>query len=96
MPKRMRTRSFGIFFLVSSLVFLMSAAAAPRSAQGGACGFDSDCKGNGKCKGGTCGNCGFDSDCNVGKCGGGHCGACGFDSDCKGGKCNQGRCSNTP
>jgi hypothetical protein len=58
------------------------------------CSFDSDCKGNGKCKGGQCGGCGFDSDCSVGKCKSGQCGACGFDSDCRGGKCSGGRCSN--
>jgi hypothetical protein len=70
------------------------ATVAPETAQGGKCGFDSDCKGNGKCKGGTCGNCSFASDCSVGKCGNNRCGACSFDSDCRGGRCAHGRCSN--
>ncbi len=93
----MTFRSFAILSVVSALVFVASSAVGPKVAQGGSqCGFDSDCKGYGKCKGGTCGNCGFDSDCNVGKCGSGRCGSCGFDSDCKGGKCSKGQCSNIP
>jgi hypothetical protein len=93
----MRKRSFGILFVVSSLLFLVSSAVGPTEAQGGSqCNFDSDCKGYGKCKGGSCGNCGFDSDCNIGKCASSHCGACNFDSDCKGGKCASNRCSNAP
>jgi hypothetical protein len=88
-------RPLAILAPLSALVFLLGSVAAPKAAQGGSeCGFDSDCKGNGKCKGGKCGNCGFDSDCSVGKCGSGRCGTCSFDSDCKGGKCNNHRCSN--
>ena len=62
------------------------------------CGFDSDCKGFGKCKGGKCGACGFKSDCGGwGVCKGGKCGACNFDSECKAfGKCSGGRCTKTP
>jgi hypothetical protein len=77
-------------------LFATNAVVTPSEASGGKCGFDSDCGGFGKCKGGTCGHCGFNSDCKVGKCGGGRCGACSFDSDCKGGKCSGGRCLNSP
>ena len=62
------------------------------------CGFNSDCKGYGKCKGGKCGSCGFKSDCGGwGVCKGGKCGACNFDSECKAfGKCKSGRCTKSP
>jgi hypothetical protein len=77
-----------VLALFSTFAFM----AIPAPAEAG-CSFDSDCKGNGKCSGGTCGNCGFDSDCKGnGKCKGGKCGSCGFDSDCNIGKCKSNRC----
>ena len=62
------------------------------------CGFNSDCKGYGKCKSGKCGACGFKSDCGGwGICKSGKCGACNFDSECKKfGKCSGGRCTKSP
>ncbi len=61
-------------------IFALLSVTPPRASADpyGKCNFDSDCRGNAKCHGGTCsdapgGSCNFDSECNGGHCSGGKC-----------------------
>src|SRR5260221_4659745 len=76
-----------------TVMAMVLALCAVRSARAGSCSSDSDCGGYGKCSSGQCGACGSDSDCNGhGRCSSGKCGSCGSGSDCKEGRCSGGKC----